>query len=241
MKNGKIEITLSHSAKIAGFGYLIIIITGIFAEFFVRSNLIIPGDAETTVNNIMTFEWLFRTGILSFIIMVIFDVVVAWALYVLLKPVNKSLSLFAAWLRLVNSTIFGIALFNLFSVIQILNDTAYLKAFGKIQLHSQVMLFLNSFNNTWLIALIFFGLHLLILGYLIYKSEYIPKFLGILLIVASFGYLIDSFANFFLPNYADYKDILLIVVAVPGFIGELSFCLWLLLKGKKLPEFEFIY
>lgn len=240
MKKGITDITLSNFAKIAGSGYLVIIVTGIFAEFFVRSNLIIPGNAEVTVNNIMTSEWLFRTGILSFIIMVIFDVIVAWALYVLLKPINKNLSLLAAWLRLVNSTIFGIALFNLFSVLQIINSNLYTEAFGKIQLHSQVMLFINAFDNTWLIALIFFGLHLLILGYLIFKSEYIPKILGILLIVASFGYLIDSFANFFLPNYSNYKDIFLIIVAVPGFIGELSFCLWLLLKGKKIPEFKLV-
>ncbi len=108
-------------SKIAGFGYLIIFITGIFSNFFVLENLMVPGDAATTANNIISIDFLYRIGILSFIIMVVFDVVVAWALYVILKPVNKNLSLFSGWLRLVNSTIFGIVLYNLLSVLQILS------------------------------------------------------------------------------------------------------------------------
>jgi hypothetical protein len=223
-------------ARIAGFGYLIIFITGIFANFFVLQNLIVLGNAAATANNIMDSEWLFRVGILSFIIMVIFDILVAWALYILLKPVNMNLSLLAAWLRLVNASIFGIALFNLFGVLQLLSGADYLTVFETAQLQAQVTLFLNMFNDTWLIGLVFFGLHLLILGYLIFKSAFIPRILGILLIVAALGYMIDSFANFLLPNYADYETIFLLIVVVPGIIGELSFTFWLLLKGAKIPE-----
>lgn len=218
-------------SKIAGFAYLIIFITGIFSNFFVLENLIVPGDAAITANNIMSNGWLFRMGILSFFIMVIFDVVLAWALYLLLKPVNGNLSLLSGWLRLVNSTIFGVALFNLFSVMRIMSGAQYLKVFTAGQLHAQVMLFLNAFNNTWLVGLVFFGLHLFVLGYLIFKSGYIPKIFGILLIIASIGYLTDSFANFLLLNYTEYKNIFLLVVAVPGVIGELSLTFWLLLKG----------
>lgn len=170
--------------------------------------------------------------------MVVFDVVLAWALYILLKPVNKNLSLLSGWLRLVNSTIFGIALYNLFSVLQILSGAEYLKVFVAGQLHAQVMLFLNAFNHTWLIGLVFFGLHLFFLGYLIFKSGYIPRILGVLLIVASVGYLIDSFANFLLPNYTNYATIFLLVVAVPSIIAELSFTFWLLFKGGKIPEIK---
>ena len=225
--------SLKKISKIAGFGYLIIFITGIFSNFFVLENLIVPGDAAITANNIMSNDWLFRMGILSFFIMVIFDVVLAWALYLLLKPVNGNLSLLSGWLRLVNSTIFGVALYNLFSVLQIMSGAQYLKVFTAGQLQAQVMLFLNAFNNTWLVGLVFFGLHLFVLGYLIFKSGYIPKILGILLIIASVGYLTDSFANILLPNYTDYKNLFLIVVAVPGVIGELSLTFWLLLKGVK--------
>ena len=77
-----------------------------------------------------------------------------------------------------------------------------------------------------------------VLGYLVFKSDYIPRILGVLLIIASFGYLINSFANFLLPNYANYEAIFQIVLGVPMFIGELSLCLWLLLKGAKIPEMK---
>ncbi|HII01021.1 TPA: DUF4386 domain-containing protein [Methanosarcinaceae archaeon] len=236
MANRTADISLREAAIVAGFGYLIIFILGISANFFVLQNLIVPEDAAATVNNITTNEWQFRLGILAFIIMVIFDVVVAWALYVLLKPVNRSLSLLAAWFRLVNGTIFGIALYNLFSVLQLLGGASYLNVFETGQLQAQVMLFLNAFNDTWLIGLIFFGIHLFILGCLIFRSDYIPGILGVLLIIAALGYLIDSFANFLFPGYADYETIFLLIVVVPGIIGELSLTLWLLLKGAKIPN-----
>jgi hypothetical protein len=146
--------------------------------------------------------------------------------------------LLSGWLRLVNSTIFAIALFHLFDVLQILSDAEYLNAFEPGQLHARVMLLLNTFNNTWLIGLVFFGIHLFILGYLIFRSDYMPRTIGILLIVAGLGYLLDSFAHFLLTNYADYKDIFLMVVIVPGIIGELSLTFWLLLKGNKIPEIK---
>ncbi len=105
------------------------IIPAIFANFFVLQSLIVPGDATTTANNIMANELLFRSGIVSWLIVLTCDVVVAWALYVLLKPVNKSLSLLAAWFRLVYSTIHGIALLNLIFVLQLLSGADYLTVF----------------------------------------------------------------------------------------------------------------
>jgi hypothetical protein len=234
MSNKINEISLRSAARIAGVGYLIIIVLAIFAEFFVRSRLVVPGDAVATVNNIEASEWLFRSGICSYLIAAICDVVVALALFVLLKPVNKSLALLAAWLRVVHATMFGIALGNLFSVLQLLSGANHLKAFNTEQLHGQVMLFLDAFNYEWLIGLVFFGLHCLVLGYLIFKSGYVPKTLGVLLMVAALGYLVDSFANFLLPNYAEYEATFLLIVGVPAIVAELSLCLWLLLKGGKI-------
>ncbi len=233
-----VDISLRKAARVAGFGYLIIFISGIFANFFVLQSLIVSGDAAATVNNIMASELLFRFGIFSFLIMVIFDVVLAWTLYILLKPVNKSLSLLAAWFRLVNATIFGVALYNLFSILHLLGGASYLTVFETGQLQVQVMLFLNAFNYTWLIGLVFFGIHLFLLGFLVFKSGYISRVLGVLLIVASLGYLIDSFAHVLLINYVDYEAIFMLVVFVPGIIGELSFTFWLLLKGAKIPEMK---
>ncbi|MGM0877447.1 MAG: DUF4386 domain-containing protein [Bacillota bacterium] len=238
MTNGIAEKSPFVYARFAGFGLLLMFILAIFANFFVLESLIIPGDAATTANNIIANELLFRGGISSFIIVIILDVLVAWALYILLKPVNKNLALLAAWFRLIYTAIFGVALYKFLSVLQLLSGADYLTVFETDQLHAQVMLFINAFNNGWLIALVFFGFHLFVVGYLIFKSGFMPRILGILLIMASMGYLIDSFAKLLLSNYTDYETIFLLIVAVPGVIGELSLALWLLLKGNKIPEMK---
>ena len=223
-------------SKITGFGYLVIFVTGFFSNFFVLENMLVPGDGAMTVANILNNDSLYRTGIFSFILMVLVDVLLAWTLYMILLPVNRYISLLSGWLRLVNGVIFGIALYNVIVVLKLLGKNDYITAFSTDQLHAQVMLSFETFNITWLIGLIFFGLHLLVLGYLIYKSDYISKIIGILLFVAGIGYLIDSFANFLLPDYANYKDIFLMIVIVPGIIGELSLTFWLLFKSKRIPE-----
>ena len=231
MFNRIADISQRQAAIIAGFGLLIMTIFYVFADFFIFQNLIVPGDAKTTANNILANELLFRIGICSFTIVIVLDVVVAWALYVLLKPVNKSLSLLAAWFRLVYATIFGIALANLFSVLRLLSDADFVTVFEIDQLYAQVMLSLNAFSDGWQIGYVFFGLHLFVLGYLVFKSGYIPKILGVLLIIAGLGYLIDSYAIFLLPNYEA-------TIGYVTFIGEVLFMLWLLFKGAKIPEMK---
>ena len=220
-------------ARFAGFGYLLIFITGIFSNFFVLEGLVVPEDATATTRNIMQNEMMFRIGLVSFILMVVFDLLLAWALYILFRPVNKDLSLLSGWLRLVNGTVFGIALFGLVNVLQMING-AENPGLEAASLPAQIMLSLDTFNHTWLIGLVFFGFHLILLGYLIIRSGYIPRIIGYLLIVAGIGYLIDSFANFLLPSYEDYADILMMIVVIPGVVGELSLTLWLLIKGGKL-------
>lgn len=228
-----IEISLRNAARIAGFGYLMVFILGIFGNFFVFEKLIIPGDAVTTANNIIANESLFRFGIASWVIVITFDALVAWALYILLKPINKSLSLLAAWFRLVFVAIFGYSFVDYFSVLQLFSSADYLKVFETNQLQAQAMLLLNTHNFAVHISYVFFGLHIFLLGYLILKSGYIPKILGILLIVASCGYLINSFGNFLSPSYANNKTAFLLFVGVPAFVSELSLTFWLLFKGGK--------
>lgn len=223
-------------ALFAGIGYLIIFVSGIFANFFVLETMIIQGDAIATADNILSNPGQFLTGTISFVFMVVFDVLLAWALYLLLKPVNKDLSLLSGWLRLVNGTVFAIALFNLFDVSLLLNGSSYLEAFQPEQLYAQVMLKLESFNKGWLIGLVFFGVHLLVLGYLIIKSDFVPRFIGYLLLVAGVGYLVDSFAQFLLTNYDDYANVFMLIVVVPGVIGELSLTILLLAKGIKRSQ-----
>ena len=236
-RNEKIN-AIKKTARFAGLVYLIIAIIAILANFFVLESLIVQEDAATTANNIMANELLFRSGIACFMVLVILDVLVAWALYILLKPVNKNLAMLAAWFRLVFAAILGVALHNLLSVLQLLSGADYLTVFETEQLQAQAMLFLNAFNNTWLIGLTVFGLHLFVLGYLVFKSGYIPRIIGILLVVSSLGYITDSFANFLLPNYANYEPIFLLIVAVPAIIAELSLTLWLLLKGINSERWE---
>ena len=238
MTNHIADISLRKAAIVAGFGLLIMMILALFANYFVLESFIVPGDAATTANNIMADESLLRIGICSFIIVIILDVVVAWALYVFLKQVNKSLSLLTAWFRLVYAIIFGIALANLFSVLLLLSGADYLTVFETDQLHAQVMLFLNAFSYGGNIAYVFLSLHLFILGYLVFKSGYIlfksvyiPRILGVLLIIAAFGYLIDNFGKLLLPNY-DAN------IAMFTFIGEVLLMLWLLIKGWKVPEMK---
>ena len=226
------KMSLSQIAKVAGIGYLIIFITGIYANFFVMENLIVPGNAVETTNNILSNSFLFRFGIVCFIIMVIFDVVLTWALYLIFQPIDKNLSLLSALLRLVNCTIFGVALIQLLNVLHLVSGVDYLQVIETSQLQVQILILLKSFNDAWLIGLIFFGVHLFFLGYLILKSTFVPKFIGVLLIFASLGYLVDSFAHFLLPNYSDYKTIFELVVIIPGVVGEFSLTIWLLKSHK---------
>lgn len=223
------DLSLRKAAIIAGLGLLIMAILAPFANFFVLQSLIVHGDVAKTANNIMANQVLLRFGIVSLLIVVICDVVVAWALYVFLKPVNKSLSLLAGWFRLVYATIFGVSLSHLVNVFGLLNGSDYLKVFEINQLHSQVMLSLNAFGEGWNIALVIFSLHLLALGYLVFRSDFIPKFLGILLIITGIGYLIDTLGKFLLPNCN------LNISIVTGW-GELIFMFWLLIKGSKIRE-----
>ncbi|HXV97680.1 MAG TPA: DUF4386 domain-containing protein [Anaerolineae bacterium] len=233
MTNRIADISPRQAARVAGFLYLTIIIAGIFAEFFVRQSLIAPGDATATATNIMASEGLFRIGIAGDLIMIISDVALALVFYVLLKPVSNSLALLAAFFRLAQAAILGINLLNLFFVLQLLSGADYLTVFGADQLDALVLFFLNGHSIGYAIGLVLFGISLFILGYLVLKSGYFPRILGALLIVASLGYLIDSFASFLLPTY---EAIFALVVFLPAFIGELSMCLWLLLKGVNIQQ-----
>ena len=195
-------------------------------QFGVLQKLVMPGNAKATVENIMASATLFRTGIFIFLVVAILDVVVAWALYILLKPANKRLSLLAAWFRVVYAAIFAVALTNLLNVLQLLTGADYLKAFEVDQLYAQGMLSLSAFQSGWDIGLVIFGLHLLVVGYLAFKSGYIPKWLGVLLVIAGIGYMVDSFGKFLVPNYN-------LTIAGFTFIGEVLLIFWLLWKGIK--------
>ena len=238
MTNRIADISLRQAALVAGGALLIMAITAGFTVGYVFESLIVSEDAAATANNIRASEMLFRTGILGWLIILILDVFVAWALYVLLKPVHKSLSLLTAWLRLVYAAILGTALLNLVLVLLLLSDADYLTVFETNQLHALVSLSLNAFSDIWSIGLVVFGLHLSVLGYLVFKSRYIPTIWGVLLMIAALGYLITNVASLLLPHYEDYKATFEMVFIVPMIIGEVGLAFWLLIKSKNVEQWE---
>jgi hypothetical protein len=224
------------AAQIAGVSYVLLFALGIFANFFVREGLIVTGDAQATAANIVESEGLFRLGLVSFLIIFVLDVIVAWALYIVFGNANRDISLLAAWFRIVYTVFLGVAAVFFFQALQLLGGSDFLTAFDSEQLNAQALVALDTFNATWLIGLVGFGIHLMLLGYLVIRSGYAPKALGYMLIAAGTGYVIDTTANALLGNYNDYESLFLVIVAVPSIIGEGWLGLWLLLKaGKNQP------
>lgn len=224
------DMSLRKAALVAGLGYLVVFI--LTPSFWVES-LFVPADAAATASNILASELLFRMGIASWLIVLVFDAVVAWAIYYLLEPVNRSLSLLAAWFRLVYVAIFGFNMLNWLNALQIIGGANDFTVFETGQRQAQMMQFFDAYGYGTNIAFVFFGIHIAILGYLVFKSDFIPQIIGGLLMVASVGYLIDSFASFLSFNYANNDAAFVLIVAVPAVIAELSLTLWLLIRGRK--------
>lgn len=221
-----VQISRRKAALLAGWGLLFMTLFALYAVYFIFPDFIIPDDAELTVQNITQREFQFRLGICSHLMVIILDVLVAWALYVFLKPVNNTISLLTAWFRLIYSGIYAVSLANYFKVLELINGMGYQNVFGNDQLNTQIMLFLKTFDDTWAIGLVLFGFHITFLGYLTFKSGYVPKVLGILMIVAGASYVIDYFSLFLFPENP------LPLSTYLGW-GELIFMLWLLFKGGK--------
>lgn len=218
-------------ARVAGLLYLVLLVGGMFGEMFVRSRLIVPGDAATTASNIRASAFLFRAGFASELLVFASDVALGAIFYVWLAPVSKVLSLTAAFFRLVMAAILGINLLNHFAVALLLSGDDYLKVFEKDQLDALALLFLKAHQHGYLIGLVFFGLHCAVLGYLMFESGYFPKVLGVLLMIAGAGYLGNSFTFFLFPSHA--AGALSAVYLVPATIAEVSFLIWLLVKGVR--------
>ena len=226
-KNQINEISLKKSAIIAGIGLLLMAILAPIANFIIIQGLVDLENVAKTISNIVSSEGLLRLGIILFIIVALLDIIVAWALYIFLIPINKQLSLLTAWLRIIYATILLVVLTYLLKVLILLDGNDYLTGFSTDQINIQVMLCINTFNNGWEFGLIIFGFHLLILGYLLLKAGYMRKILGILIIIASLGYLIDGFGKLF---SADYN----LTISMITFIGEIILIFWLLIKGRQI-------
>ncbi len=220
-------LTLRQAALIAGFAYLLGPVT--YAEFSIWPKLLVAGNIEQTVQNLVTHRGLLVAAIMCYLVEFIEDVVIAWALYVLLAPVNRAVSLLAAWFRLVYTTIALFGLLKLVTVFHLVNTPDYLTLFGSGPLHAQVKLLLDSYRTDWSMGLVLFAIHLILLGCLIYRSGYMPRILGILLVIDGLGWIIDSLQPYLYPN-AHLGFIFL------TFFGEVFLMLWLLIRGWKIQE-----
>ena len=221
---------IKKTARIAGILYLIEFPLGIFGILYVPSILIVPGDAATTANNIMASESLFRLSIVSGLILQIINTLLVLVLYKLLKSVNKNHALLMVIFFLVGVPIAMLNELNHFAALQLLSGADYLTVFTADQLQALVPLFLDLHEHGINIAGIFWGLWLFPMGYLVFKSGYIPRILGVLLIIGGFGYLIDCVTFFLIPNFA--------AISLFTFWGEVLLPLWLLIKGVNVEQWE---
>jgi hypothetical protein len=223
------ELSLRSAALVAGLSLLIMAIAAPITELFLYPKLVVPGKPDVTVQNLLTKKPLFVAAVFGYLVTFICDVIVTWALYYLFKPVNKSLSLLTALFRLLYTAIALAALLNLVTVFQLLHTGVYTGWLAKDQLQFQVMLLLNAFKGQWYFGLLFFSLHLLLLGYLAIRSGYVPAIVGALLILTGLGYLLTNLRPYLFPavnvDFARFT-----------FYGELVFMLWLLIRGRTLRE-----
>lgn len=219
-------ISLKSAALVAGLSLLLMAILAPIANFGILMKLFIPGDAAATFQNFTASTGNVRWATLLFLMVAILDVIVAWALYLVFKPVNQGLSLLTGWIRLVYATLLGAAIFSLLNVLQLTGNAAYLTNLAPQQLQTQTMLAYQSFQDGWSMSLLVFGIHLLLLGYLVLKSETFPKWLGILIVIAGLGYFIDSTGKILSPTYD-------LNLAAYTFLGEVLLMGWLIWRGVK--------
>ena len=219
-------------AKLAGVLFLLSMVGGGFGEFYVPSKLIMSADAAATAKNIVAFNSLFRWGFAGYLIEAVCDIALALIMYVLLRPVRKDVALLAAFFGLVSTAVFAGAELFYFAASFILGGADYLKTFSPDQLNTLGLLSLKFYGYGGTIFMVFYGVASVLRAYLIYRSGYLPKFLGVLLALAGFGFIIKNFALVLAPSYP--SDFLLL----PMPLAALSLTLWFLVKGVDVPKWE---
>ena len=209
--------TLKTYASIAGISLLIMTVAAIFAVGWLSK-------AETEIPN-DTVSWSLRGSIGAWLLILITDVLVAWALYVLLRPVDRFWSLLSGWLRMLYAGILGMAI-----VFLLLAKQSGLESTETALTH------IATFRDVWSFGLILFGFHLLILGPLCVKSEYVPKWIGYLITLAGVGYVIIHLGNTLVPDFSGIRKILEMIFMLPMIVGEVGLAIWLLVRRNRLPE-----
>ncbi len=215
-------------ARNAGLLYLLIILVGMFAVIFVRDKLIVSGDPAATARNLAAHQLLWRMGIAADLVMHLCDIPVMLAIFVLLRPVDKNMALLSLLFNLIQTAVLVTNKLNLVAALLPLGNAAYLKALTPGQADVQMYLSLKLHDIGFGVGLIFFGFTCLVNGYLVFRSGYFPRFIGILLQIAGVCYIVSNFLLLLAPEIAAK---LFPASMLPCFIAELCFCLWLIFNG----------
>ena len=211
----------------AGIALLLLSALSIFGFIVVVKGLVTPGDPAQTAKDITESIGWFRLGIAALYLVIPLDIVVGWALYRVFSPVSRSLSMLAATLRVAFAVVFMVAISRLVDVVRLLDNDSSLAAFSPEQLHTQALLAINAYNDVWHAGLFLFGLHLLVVGYLAFKSGYVPKLIAVLVAIDGLSYVVDTFGA--VLSHGHWTD-----TATFTFIGELLLGLWLVIRGRRL-------
>ncbi len=218
-------------ARVAGVLFLLSMVGGGFGEVFVPGKIIVSGNAAATAQNLRASDTLFRAGFASYLIEAMCDIGLTWVFYLLLAPVRRDLALLAAFFGLVSTAVFAGAELFYFVAPMILKDASYLKAFTSDQRETLSMLSLRVYGYGGGIFMVFYGIAAILRGYLIFRSGFLPRALGVLLTLAGVGFVIRNFALVLAPEYA--SDFFLL----PVFLAGVSLTVWLLVKGVDVEAF----
>ena len=217
-------------ARVAGLLFLLSILGGGFGEMYVPSKLIVSNNAAVTATNLRNADSLFRLGFAVYLVEALSDVALSWAFYVLLRPVHKNLALLAAFFGLVSTALFGFAELFYFASSLVLRDAAYLRAFSQDQRNTLALLSLKTYAVGGGVFMVFYGVPSIIRGYLIFRSGYLPKFLGVLLGLAGAGFVIRNFLLVLAPRFDSQ------LLLVPMFLAVVSLTVWFLAKGVNVAR-----
>ena len=229
-----IEMSPRLKARIAGLLYLIVIVGGFFAEVLVRSKLVVHGDPAATAHNIMAHEMLYRWGFAVELFYLVCNLPLALLLYDLFKGVNRTGALLDLGFGLLSTVIEAISLLGHYAPLLLLNGGHHLSAFTTEQLQAASYVSIQLFEHGFAICLVFFGFDCLAMAYLIVRSTFLPRIIGVLLAIEGVLYLANSFANFLAPAFADRVFPFLAASA----IAEIVLCLWLLVVGVNEPRWK---
>ena len=227
------EFSPQVAARLAGLLYLIVIVAGAIAEIFVRQRLVVANDAQATAGNILAHEQLFRWGFVADLVAGLCVIPLIMLLFELLKVVSRRLALVALFFSLVGTAVQSTALLGHFAPLILLKRGVALGV-GQELLQAQTYMALQLQGIGYAVALVFFGGTMVTRGYLVIRSSFLPRAIGMLLMAAGVCYITNSFVDFVAPAIAGYAMALLIV---PG-IAESSLCLWLLVKGVNVARWQ---